>query len=57
MGLASRTDHMFGRPHETAADVVELAWTKKKTTRRERFLAERDKVIPWRQLVKLIRAH
>lgn len=37
---------------------AELAWTtKKKTTRRERFLAEMDAVIPWRRLVELIRPH
>jgi transposase, IS5 family len=37
---------------------AELAWaSKKKVTRRERFLAEMDAVIPWRQLVELIRPH
>lgn len=36
----------------------DLAWTtKKKTTRRERFLAEMNAVIPWRELVELIRPH
>jgi IS5 family transposase len=35
-----------------------LAWqTKGKTTRRERFLAEMDAVIPWRGLVELITPH
>lgn len=32
-----------------------LAWSQKgKVTRRERFLAEMDAVIPWARLVKLI---
>jgi IS5 family transposase len=35
-----------------------LAWSaKKKTTRRERFLAEMDAVIPWPRLVALIEPH
>jgi IS5 family transposase len=35
-----------------------LAWSGKgKVTRRERFLAEMDAVIPWRELLKLIQPH
>lgn len=35
-----------------------LAWTeKKKVTRRERFLAEMNAVIPWRDLVALVKPH
>src|SRR6266498_431837 len=35
-----------------------LAWsTKGKVTRRERFLAEMDQVIPWRPLLALIEPH
>jgi transposase, IS5 family len=35
-----------------------IAWsTKGKVTRRERFLAEMDQVIPWSRLVKLIEPH
>ena len=35
-----------------------VAWQqKKKVTRRERFLAEMDRVIPWAQLVRLIAPH
>ena len=35
-----------------------LAWSGKgKVTRRERFLAEMDAVIPWRELIKLIEPH
>lgn len=35
-----------------------LAWTTKgKMTRRERFLAEMDKVIPWQRLIALIEPH
>src|SRR5690606_15281789 len=35
-----------------------LAWsTKGKVTRRERFLAEMDAVIPWERLLKLIEPH
>ncbi len=35
-----------------------LAWARKgKVTRRERFLAEMDAVIPWQQLVDLIEPH
>jgi IS5 family transposase len=35
-----------------------LAWsTKGKVTRRERFLAEMDAVIPWRRLLRLIEPH
>ena len=35
-----------------------LAWTQKgKRTRRERFLAEMDQVIPWRRLIGLIEPH
>ena len=35
-----------------------LAWTqKRKRTRRERFLAEMDQVIPWRRLIALIEPH
>ncbi len=35
-----------------------LAWQNKgKKTRRERFLAEMDAIIPWRQLVELIEPH
>ncbi len=30
---------------------------KKKTTRRERFLAEMDQVIPWARLLKVVRRH
>ena len=34
------------------------AWSRKgKVTRRERFLAEMDAVIPWRRLLKLIEPH
>ncbi len=34
-----------------------FAWSRKgKVTRRERFLAEMDAVIPWRELIKLIEA-
>jgi transposase len=34
------------------------AWSRKgKTTRRERFLAEMDAVIPWRRLIALIEPH
>jgi IS5 family transposase len=37
---------------------ADLAWSgKKKVTRRERFLAEMDAVIPWRALVALIAPH
>jgi IS5 family transposase len=36
----------------------DLAWDgKKKVTRRERFLAEMNAVIPWRDLVKLVAPH
>lgn len=35
-----------------------LAWTqKRKQTRRERFLAEMDQVIPWKRLIGLIEPH
>jgi len=35
-----------------------LAWGEKgKVTRRERFLAEMDAVIPWKRLAKLIKPH
>ena len=35
-----------------------LAWaTKKKVTRRERFLAEMDAVIPWQRLLALVEPH
>ncbi len=35
-----------------------LAWSGKgKVTRRERFLAEKNAVIPWARLVKLIEPH
>ena len=35
-----------------------LAWAHKgKVTRRERFLAEMDAVIPWARLIALIEAH
>ncbi len=35
-----------------------VAWNRKgKATRRERFLAEMDAVIPWRRLLKLIAPH
>jgi len=35
-----------------------LAWSAKgKITRRERFLAEMDAVIPWRRLLRLIEPH
>ncbi len=35
-----------------------MAWSAKgKVTRRERFLAEMDAVIPWARLRKLIEAH
>ena len=35
-----------------------LAWSQKgKVTRRERFLAEMDAVIPWKRLLKLIEPH
>jgi IS5 family transposase len=35
-----------------------LAWQRKgKTTRRERFLAEMDAIIPWKQLLDLIEPH
>lgn len=35
-----------------------LAWTSKgKVTRRERFLAEMDAVIPWARLMRLIEPH
>ena len=35
-----------------------VAWSRKgKVTRRERFLAEMDAVIPWRRLLKLIEPH
>jgi transposase, IS5 family len=35
-----------------------IAWTQKgKVTRRERFLAEMDAVVPWRRLVALIEPH
>ena len=37
---------------------AELAWsTKGKVTRRERFLAEMDAVIPWDRLIRLIEPH
>jgi transposase, IS5 family len=37
---------------------AELAWsTKGKVTRRERFLAEMDSVIPWDRLIRLIEPH
>jgi transposase, IS5 family len=37
---------------------VGLAWTQeKKATRRERFLAEMDRVIPWTALQALIPPH
>lgn len=37
---------------------AELAWsTKGKVTRRERFLAEMDQVIPWSRLIALIEPH
>ncbi len=37
---------------------AELAWSAKgKTTRRERFLAEMDAVIPWRRLLAVIEPH
>ena len=37
---------------------AELAWTaKKKVTRRERFLAEMDRVIPWGAVVALVEPH
>jgi IS5 family transposase len=35
-----------------------LAWQNEgKKTRRERFLAEMDAIIPWRQLMELIEPH
>ncbi len=35
-----------------------VAWSQKgKVTRRERFLAEMDAVIPWRDLIALIKPH
>jgi len=35
-----------------------MAWsTKGKVTRRERFLAEMDAVIPWSRLLRLIEPH
>lgn len=35
-----------------------LAWTaKKKTTRREQFLVEMDRVVPWKDLVKVVAPH
>ncbi len=41
--------------HETFASV---AWTQKgKVTRRERFLAEMDAVIPWADLRRVIEPH
>lgn len=37
---------------------VALAWSGKKgATRRERFLGEMDKVIPWDRLLRLIEPH
>lgn len=37
---------------------ADLAWSgKKKTTRRELFLAEMDRVVPWAELVRLIEPH
>lgn len=37
---------------------ADLAWTTKgKVTRRERFLAEMDRVIPWDRLIRLIEPH
>jgi transposase, IS5 family len=41
-----------------SADVCTLAWNGKgKLTRRERFLAEIDAVIPWPRLLRLIEPH
>ena len=38
--------------------LASLAWQSKgKTTRRERFLAEMDAVIPWRSLIELVEPH
>jgi hypothetical protein len=37
--------------------LASVAWDKKeKVTRRERFLAEMDAVIPWSRLLRLIKA-
>lgn len=42
----------------TQRTFADLAWSaKKKVTRRERFLAEMDAVIPWAELVALIAPH
>ena len=43
---------------EKQQTLASLAWTRKgKVTRRERFLAEMDAVIPWAQLLALIAPH
>src|SRR5260370_40862734 len=49
-----RTRHRMG-PQRTFAG---LAWSQKgKVTRREQFLAEMDRVIPWKQLLAVIEPH
>jgi IS5 family transposase len=46
------------RPMNEQTTFAGLAWTqKRKRTRRERFLAEMDQVIPWKRLIALIEPH
>src|SRR5712692_1475296 len=49
-----RTRHRMGTQRTFAG----LAWSQKgKVTRREQFLAEMDRVIPWQQLLAVIAPH
>jgi transposase, IS5 family len=54
-----RIGHLFpGDPMSEQRTFAGLAWSMKgKVTRRERFLAQMDAVIPWSRLVKIIKPH
>ncbi len=45
-----------GLPHQTTFAHAEFA-AKQKTTRREKFLARREEVIPWAKLLAVIEPH
>src|SRR5260370_19269911 len=51
-------DHRTRTRMSTQRTFAGLAWSQKgKVTRREQFLAEMDRVIPWKQLLAVIEPH
>ena len=56
--MQKRIDTMSGENKMKQMTFASAAWSAKgKTTRRERFLAEMDAVIPWARLVALVEPH